>query len=398
MKILYITTYLLRNESASIRNVSLINGLVENECDVDVITLNYLEYLEDKFLKENINKKVKVIKIPIPNFNRIFSLIQKSKEKEQIQKKASKLLCIKDFIKKILYFPDVYSESIKRVKNIKISLEDYDYIISSSDSKSSHFIAKKLLDVNKITIPWIQIWGDPWEDDIGLNELNFLLKYRIRRNEKKLLERASKIFYLSPLTAGKISKNSPSISNKVFTLLRSYLKTIDTINDRDNYIFSYTGTITNRNIDNLINSIEKYNKENSKKIELNFYGVNEKDSKQTILVKDFIKVFKRISFEEVLEVYKKSDVLVYIDNLYNSTQIPGKIYDYFGTNKVILSLYETDKSKQFLEKFNRVELIENNKEFNVEEIIKKINKEHILEEFSPKNIAKKFLKDIEENK
>ena len=40
MKILYITTYLLRNESASIRNVSLINGLVENECDVDVITLN----------------------------------------------------------------------------------------------------------------------------------------------------------------------------------------------------------------------------------------------------------------------------------------------------------------------------------------------------------------------
>jgi len=31
----------------------------------------------------------------------------KSKEKERIQKKASKLLCIKDFIKKILYFPDV---------------------------------------------------------------------------------------------------------------------------------------------------------------------------------------------------------------------------------------------------------------------------------------------------
>ena len=245
-------------------------------------------------------------------------------------------------------------------------MEDYDYIISSSDSKSSHFIAKKLLDINKVTIPWIQIWGDPWEDDIGLNELNFLLKYRIRRNEKKLLERASKIFYLSPLTAGKISKNFPSISNKVFTLLRSYLKTIDTINDKDTYIFSYTGTITNRNIDNLINSIEKYNKENSKKIELNFYGVNEKDSKQTILAKDFIKVFKRVSFEEVLEVYKKSDVLVYIDNLYNSTQIPGKIYDYFGTNKVILSLYETDKSKQFLEKFNRVELIENNKEFNVE--------------------------------
>ena len=97
-------------------------------------------------------------------------------------------------------------------------------------------------------------------------------------------------------------------------------------------------------------------------------------------------------------MYKKSDVLVYIDNLYNSTQIPGKIYDYFGTNKLILSLYETNETKKFLEQFNRVELIENNKEFDIGEIIKKINKDHILEEFSPKNIAKIFLKDIEEKR
>ncbi len=97
-------------------------------------------------------------------------------------------------------------------------------------------------------------------------------------------------------------------------------------------------------------------------------------------------------------MYKKSDVLVYIDNLYNSTQIPGKIYDYFGTNKLILSLYETNETKKFLEQFNRVELIENNKEFDIGEIIKKINKDRILEEFSPKNIAKIFLKDIEEKR
>ena len=97
-------------------------------------------------------------------------------------------------------------------------------------------------------------------------------------------------------------------------------------------------------------------------------------------------------------MYKKSDVLVYIDNLYNSTQIPGKIYDYFGTNKLILSLYETNETKKFLEQFNRVELIENNKEFEIGEIIKKINKDRILEEFSPKNIAKIFLKDIEEKR
>ena len=74
------------------------------------------------------------------------------------------------------------------------------------------------------------------------------------------------------------------------------------------------------------------------------------------------------------------------------------IYDYFGTNKLILSLYETNETKKFLEQFNRVELIENNKEFDIGEIIKKINKDRILEEFSPKNIAKIFLKDIKEKR
>ena len=42
MKILYITTSLLRNESASIRNISLINGIVENGNEVDILTLDFL--------------------------------------------------------------------------------------------------------------------------------------------------------------------------------------------------------------------------------------------------------------------------------------------------------------------------------------------------------------------
>ena len=49
MKILYITTSLLRNESASIRNISLINGIVENGNEVEILTLNFLEKFEDKF-------------------------------------------------------------------------------------------------------------------------------------------------------------------------------------------------------------------------------------------------------------------------------------------------------------------------------------------------------------
>lgn len=40
--------------------------------------------------------------------------------------------------------------------------------------------------------------------------------------------------------------------------------------------------------------------------------------------KEFINIYPRLSFKEILEVHKKSDILIYIDNLYNSTQIPEK--------------------------------------------------------------------------
>ena len=72
MNILYITTSLLKNESASIRNISLINGLIENDCKVKVVTLDYAKNLEDTFLKDSLDGNIKVEKIKIPNFNKLF--------------------------------------------------------------------------------------------------------------------------------------------------------------------------------------------------------------------------------------------------------------------------------------------------------------------------------------
>jgi len=76
MKILYITTSLLRNESASIRNISLINGIVENGNEVDILTLDFLEKFEDKFLKTFLTKETKIYKVKIPKF--IYDLNKKT--------------------------------------------------------------------------------------------------------------------------------------------------------------------------------------------------------------------------------------------------------------------------------------------------------------------------------
>lgn len=393
MKILYISTSLLRNESASIRNIGLLNGLVQNKVEVDVITLNYLEKLEDEFLKNNLNSKIKIKKIQLNRFNKIFSKISKKKfVKKNLKMKIVEFF--KEKVKQYIFFPDVYCEAIKNVDLMQINIKNYDYVVSSSDSKTSHFIAERVLKLNKIKKPWIQIWGDPWESDIGLKKNSFFIKYKIKKYEKKLLEKADKIIYVSNLTASEMKNKYPKLSHKIFCLLRSYFKEIKTEKkDRGKYIFSYTGSTKNRNLNPLINTIKEYNKKNQKKIQIKFYGIEEENN---IFNDENICIYPRLSLKEILKSYEESDVLVYIDNLGNTTQVPGKIYDYFGTDKIILGLYENNKNKEELEKYNRIELFKNKeRDIILEKILTKIGEQKILEEFSPKNKANEFIKIIE---
>ncbi|MBM6690690.1 hypothetical protein H9X75_06350 [Fusobacterium mortiferum] len=394
MKILYITTSLLRNESASIRNISLINGLIENNIKVDVITLEYLNNYEDMYLKNVLNKKVNIQKIKIPFFNKNISRIKKLRDSTKNSIKKKIIIFLKEYLKKIIIFPDVYFEAIKNSRQIKLENRSYDYIISSSDAKTSHFIAQEIIKNNKKKVPWIQIWGDPWKEDIGLKNINYFQKYRINKNENKLLEKADKVFYISELTANNMKNQRKEIKNKIYVLNRSYLQEIVSENKiKKEYIFVYTGSIKNRNILPLIESIKRYNENSEIKIRIKFYGIEEE-----INLKDkFIEIYPRISFKKVLDVYKEADVLVYIDNLYNGTQIPGKIYDYFGTDKVILGLYENDVNKKFLERFNRIELYKNQEDkINLNNVIDKIGTQKVLKEFSPKILAEQFLKKLGE--
>lgn len=394
MKILYITTSLLKNESASIRNISLINGLIENNIKIDVITLKYLDEHEDKYLQSVLKEEIKIQKIKIPFFNKNILRIKNLRENTKNSIKKKLIIFLKEYLKRIIVFPDIYFEAIKNSREIKIGNKNYDCIISSSDAKTSHFIAQEIIKNNKIRVPWIQIWGDPWKEDIGLKNINYFQKYRINKNENKLLERADKVFYISELTANDMKNRKKEIKDKIYVLNRSYLQEIVSGNKiKKEYIFIYTGSIKNRNTFPLIESIKKYNENSEVKIRIKFYGIEE-----DINLKDkFIEIYPRISFEKILDAYREADVLVYIDNLYNGTQIPGKIYDYFGTDKVILGLYENDVNKKFLERFNRIELYKNQEnEINLNNIIDKIGTQKVLKEFSPKRLAKQFLKNIGE--
>jgi hypothetical protein len=380
MKILYITTHFLSNSSASIRNISLVNGLIENGCEVEILTV---QVKEDEYLKEKLSSKVKIKKkIPIDFYNKITSKEIKKYTQIKILKN------IKEKLKSWIIFPDVYNIAIKKITKEKIIQGEYNYIISSSDSKSSHFMALELIKKNNLNIDWIQIWGDPWYSDINV-EKSIFFKKRIRKNEEKLLGLAKKVFYISALTSKNIKETYPLYEKKIESLGRSFLEKIEHAPlEKNEIVFVYTGTLKKRNINYLVQKIKSYNKNNYKKIKLKIYGDFFEES-------EYITSKERVSYKEVIEAYKEADVLIYIDNQGQTTQIPGKIYDYFGTNKTILGLYERKDTYNFLKDFKRIELMKNEEKFiELEKLLQNIKVREVLDEFSPKMVAANFVEKI----
>lgn len=94
---------------------------------------------------------------------------------------------------------DAQSSNVKNVSKVHIDYSKYDAIISSSDPKSSHLIAKEILRREKsFKGKWIQYWGDPMFHDITRKSdwRNRIVKY----HERKLISSADRVIYASPLS------------------------------------------------------------------------------------------------------------------------------------------------------------------------------------------------------
>ncbi|REJ08765.1 hypothetical protein, partial [Halobacillus trueperi] len=101
MKILYITSTLTRKaNSASIRNVSLINGLIKNGVEVDVLTLNWPINVIDDFLEDSVSDKVKIYRDELFILNKYFN--NKLKKGMYLEKNNSFYDKVKRTIKSII--------------------------------------------------------------------------------------------------------------------------------------------------------------------------------------------------------------------------------------------------------------------------------------------------------
>lgn len=384
MKILFITSSYDKIGSASVRNISLTNGLIENNCEVDVLTQFWPKSMVDLSIKEYIDPRINVYRDHIKVIDTFFS--NKRWDEEKKEKKIVGV--VKELLRQFYFFPDIDKEWIYSF-NKHIEYNKYDLIISSSDTKTSHFIAKKI--AKKYGIKWFSYWGDPWEDDMGTKGIKKIIA---RHFERILLEICDCNFYTSEPTLYAMKKKYPHIS-KMYFLKRAYMSEIigEKYTGKKYIKVNYCGSIYyGRNIDIFIDKINRFNSSDERKVKIDFYGIYPYEFKKQY-ENDYVKFYGLVDHRTVDSLLKEADILLMIMNDSASHQIPGKLFDYFGTNKCILVLASDNKNivEQFIESTNRCKIFHNDN-MDISKLFEWLNYQYEpVKDYCTKNVAKELL-------
>lgn len=378
MRILFLTLQALAaEESSSIRNMNLIEGLLANGHIVDAMSPGASPKIN--------NKKFQFICI---DDSRSVSSADSISNRRLIKK-------LKRIYKKFAFL-DSTKFLIKKVNRFIIPNYNYDIVISSSDPVSSHIAMRKVLDRGLRASKWIQYWGDPYAADI--NRSNIYPVWINRIFERELLKGADKIVYVSPFTL-KIEKVFfPMYSNRMSVIPISYSPISNKQPKTDNlelnekvvtfgYFGAYRSTV--RNILPLYKAFSNLEKT------CKLFLIGNSDLKLKNMAN--IEIKERMSREELESYERKCEVIICLLNK-SGTQIPGKIFHGAGTSKPIIIIKDGEYAEQiegFLGKYNRFIFCENN-EKSIRETVENLLKQESMQvepckELASPCIAKHFV-------
>jgi hypothetical protein len=218
----------------------------------------------------------------------------------------------------------------------------YDVIISSGPPFSSHIVGGLI--ASRTKIPWVADFGDPWSFN---SEQHFRRKWRKKiehRMEQRLFRRMRRVIFTTKRTAERYSSIYPAFKEKFSVIQQGadaskYRRKVET---KKNTLV-YTGI---------------FYKDIREPFEL-FAAMNTIDDYQLIIVgnvdTDVLDYVKRnhleqkirfmgyVSHEDSITWQLSSEYLVYIDNK-NSTQLPGKLFEYLAAKKPILCVVQNNDS------------------------------------------------------
>lgn len=250
----------------------------------------------------------------------------------------------------------IYATFVRKAQRFRSDVE-FDYIISISTPVTSHLLTHNLLEAGHIKGKhWIQIWEDPWYSDA----YGFNCKERIRLEEQRLLSFAEKVCYVSPLTLENQKLLYPESAHKMFWQPLPFYYQSDAVPDRMEIAnrYGYFGDYAPEARD----LGPFYEAAKQTRIEVNICG----NPSNLFKPASRIHIHPRLPLHELKPIEDCTNVLVFLCNR-RGGQIPGKIYQYSATNKIILFIVDGTEEEQLVLKeyfgqFNRYVFCQNTKE------------------------------------
>lgn len=295
-----------------------------------------------------------------------------------------------------------------------IENEEIKGIISSSFPITSHIIAHDLKE--KYNIPWIADLRDLWNLNPYISHTH-IRNYFEKRLELKTFENVDILTTTTPLAKKTLQSLHPT--KKIVSVVSGYdpedFKGLKQSKKSDKLTLMYAGSLYNGKRDpsilfEAISQLINENKIESNKIAIDFYGdtTNLAELSQKYNIEQIVNIHGKVSHGEVLQNQMNSDILLLISWMSEKEKmfIPGKVYEYMGSRKPILSIgYKEGSLKELIEKTNigyHISSLEDGKKAIYEYYLKYINNElkysgnEFAEEYSMKNTAKNFSELLEE--
>ncbi|MZQ75528.1 MAG: glycosyltransferase [Peptoclostridium sp.] len=380
MNILFITIYFPpMNNSASIRSLYYVNYLRKLGHNVGVVTCRYNEdhIYHDSALNERIDGDVRIYR---ESAGYVYSktYAKKGESGDGGRGGASGTARIKGVLKKYMAVPDSFvfwqKNAIKKAEEL-IGAGEYDMVFSMHELPSSHMVAYSI----KKRMPgirWVAYWSDPWTvQSSERNDQPLLRKLYERGVEKNVVMEADICLFTSEQTRNMYVDTFGLEPDKTGIVYRGYdgayydkIRGLGApegiLPDRINIV--HTGAIYTqlRDVDPFIDAIRTIKSSSPELYErLNIVLLGEIDNIKNIQSfedLDIISIRKRAPFEEALRYMIFSNVNILWGNK-ASSQIPGKVYEYMGTDSCILTILgdELDPLLDIMSEANRGPVVRN---------------------------------------
>ena len=354
-KFLFVSSYdLRRNTSGNIRVVSLMKGLHDNGHVVHCLFIP-TSHESDKEIYTTLIGIDKLITYPKIELTCNQPINKEGARKKKTFKEKIQSFLIHTYMRLTVY--DVFENSFRRLseQNLQELDDEYDYIVSSAEPRSSHKLAKKVIRLKGYQAKWIQYWGDPMSNDVASTKI---FKGREAKEERRLIALSDYSIYTNPCAASYMKEKYPELSEKINWIPTSDVKNaqVETYRGDTNKI-GYFGDYRSayRNLEPFYQAC----------LENGFDATIIGDADKQLDPSETIKVYGRMTRAAVNKYEHDCGILIVLENISKTgvcIQVPGKLYHYGLTNKYILVITESNNIAAEYEKFNRYIFVPNDKE------------------------------------